>query len=84
MMKIKYILEISENLVKNMLKFSSKTTVEVCGILIGKEKEKRHIVITNILPDERALNASKFSITRNTKSLYPEVKDMVEKSVIDD
>ena len=81
-MNNKYFLEISENLVNIMLEFSSKTTEEVCGILIGKEKKSKHILITNILPDKNALNQSPFAITRNTKILYPEVKDIVEKSSI--
>ena len=81
-MKSNYLIEISEDLVNLMLEFSNKTLDEVCGILIGKEKNPKHIMITNILPDKNALNASKFAVTRNTKSLYPEVKDIVEKSLI--
>ena len=81
-MNRKYFIEISENLVNTMLEFSTKTTDEVCGILIGKEKKPKYIMITNILPDKNALNASAFAITRNTKNLYPEVKDIVEKSPI--
>ena len=81
-MKSNYLIEISEDLVNLMLEFSNKTLDEVCGILIGKEKTPKHIIITNILPDKNALNASKFAVTRNTKSLYPEVKDIVEKSLI--
>lgn len=81
-MKSKYLIEISENLVNIMWEFSSNTTDEVCGILIGKEKKPKHIIVTNVLPDRNALNASAFAITRNTRNLYPEVKDIVEKSPI--
>jgi len=83
-MKNKYILEISNELVKKMLDFSSKPKNEVCGVLIGKEKKPNHLFITNIILDKNSLNISRFSVTRNTKGLYPRVKYTVEISTVND
>ncbi len=82
-MKNKYKLEISKFLVNKLLDFSSKTNNEVCGVLIGKEIKYNHIIITDVILDKNSLNASRFSVTRNTKGLYPNVKEIVEYSVYD-
>lgn len=83
-MKNKYKLEISKFLVNKLLNFSSKTYNEVCGVLIGKEIKYNHIIITNVILDKNSLNASRFSVTRNTKGLYPNVKEIVRNSVYND
>ena len=83
-MKNKYKLEISKFLVNKLIDFSSKTNNEVCGVLIGKEIKCNHIIITDVILDKNSLNASRFSVTRNTKGLYPNVKEIVRNSVYND
>ncbi|MHA1378650.1 MAG: Mov34/MPN/PAD-1 family protein [Candidatus Helarchaeota archaeon] len=53
---------------------------EICGVLIGKKLNKQKFQITHAVFDDKSINPSPFSVTRNTKNLYPLVKEIVENS----
>ncbi len=72
--------EISKDMIKKLSEFSSLSPNEVCGVLIGKRKTSSLFLITEVVLDDSFLKSSKISITRNTKHLYPTVKDIVENS----
>ena len=57
---------------------SSKTTNEVCGILIGKKINKNKYQITHLVYDDEAISPSPISITRNTKNIVVELFNLFD------
>lgn len=76
----KYILEIPIRIKQELCEYASNFSHEVCGILIGKIISKNRYLITHSIIDKDAINPTQFSVTRNTKQLYPLVKEIVENS----
>jgi len=74
-----YKLMISKKKKKKMLELASQNQNEICGVLIGKKISDTIISISEIINDDKSLNPTPFSVTRNTRSLYPYVKVIVDK-----
>lgn len=79
----KYLLKVPNSIKSKMWEHASKTNNEVCGVLIGKKVRKYKYQITHLVYDDKAILSSPIRVTRNTKNLYPPIKEIVENSPVE-
>jgi len=68
-----FIISIPQKIRKELFGYTSKTSNEVCGVLIGKKVKRRKYLITSVIYDNSPISPSPYRVTRNTKNIFPDV-----------
>ncbi len=78
-----YDLIVPKNEIIKIFKLIKGKSNESCGVLIGYRRNKYEFFLTHIIHDDKPINPSKSGISRNTRNVYPYVKNVVENSTED-
>lgn len=74
----KYSIEISKKNLELLFLYANSSSKEVCGVLIGKKIKRYKFQITHIVFDSDSYDQSSFGVIRNTSSLYPKVRELIQ------